>query len=101
VIGDDVEDLSHIVFPQGLHKKIVVLRGADLRVYPGGVRDVVSVKAAGAGCKIGRRVDVGDAKFFQIGDHLRRVGEPEMPVELDPVGRERYPQVSKNGSFHD
>src|SRR5580704_12554279 len=87
VVGDDVDDVSHVVGPQGAHEALELLGRADLGVEAVVIDHVVAVRAAGAGAEVGRAVHVADAERGQVRHHRDGVAERETGVELQAVGR--------------
>src|SRR5271170_4563799 len=65
---------------------------AELAVNPQGIRDVVSVLAAGPAPQQGRRIDVRDSKPREIVQGGRRLPKGKVSVELKPIAGEGNPR---------
>ena len=53
------------------------------------IDDVIAVRAPGPGTKIGRAVDVTDAKVREVRHDSHGIPKPEARVQLQAVGRAR------------
>ena len=74
---------------------VELLIGAQFGVDAQRAGHVVAVGTAPARAKAGRGIKRADAEFVQVGHDVAAIQEPEIFVELDPVGRDRNP-----GGFH-
>src|ERR1700733_3509658 len=89
VIGNYIEDQSHAMFMKGRDKSIEVLGAADLRVERIVVDNVVAMHASGTGLETRGDIAVTDAERGKIRDNFDCLLESEIPIELQPVCRER------------
>ena len=62
VVRHQIQDVAHAARAQRVDPAPVVLVGADFRIQPGRVGDVVAVRAAGDRLEIRRCVAVADAE---------------------------------------
>ena len=89
VVGHDVEEELQPVCVQRVGEADEVALAAEFRVDPAMVHDVVAVGRAGPRLLERRGVDVADPERGEIRDDPFRVGEGEVLVELQAVGRPR------------
>ena len=80
VVGDDVHDQPHVPLLQRGGQRVEVAVGADLRVQPRMVDDVVAVFAPRAGDQERGRVDVGDPQRVEVVDQRGCVAKVKVLV---------------------
>ncbi len=89
VVRDDVDDDPEAGLAARGGQPAQAARPAELGVDLAVLDDVVAVRRAGGGLQHRRQVQVRHAERGQVGDDHGRVGEGEVQVELEPVGRGR------------
>ena len=92
VIRHDVDDPAHAELAEPGEEPLVRRVVADLGAHPAVVEDVVSVGAPRPGLEVGRQVAIADAQAVEIVDDPGDVVEPELPVDLNPIGGAGTPQ---------
>lgn len=89
VIGDDVENQSHVVFMESGHKTVEILDASDFWIQRAVIHDVVSMHASGTSLQERRNVAVTDAKRGKVGNYLLGLIESKVAVELQAIGGAR------------
>jgi hypothetical protein len=93
VVRDEIDDLPHAVGVEVGDPSIVFGARTNSGIQLVVIGNVVAVQTLRARLEIRRRVTVADPERVEIRHDLARVGESELPVELQPVSRTRNPRV--------
>jgi hypothetical protein len=86
VVGDEIEEQSEFVLPEGADENLKSGGAAEIGVEPIEVADVIAMGARGARCEDGRCVDVTDPKMGEVTKDGRGALEGELVMELESVG---------------
>ena len=86
VIGNEVEDETHIAAMQRIDERGEIFLAAELGIEPVMVDDIVAVGRAGARLHDWRGVDMADPKLGNVGDEVGSVAKRETPMKLQPIG---------------
>ena len=93
VVRHKIKQLSHFVRVQLRDPRIVIRARADRGIKLVVIGDVVAVQAFRARLEIGRRVTIRHSELMQIRNDLARLLKGELPIELEPIGRNRNARI--------
>ncbi len=86
VIGHHVDQPFHAVLAESGRERVESLLAAEFGVEPAVVRYVVTVRTARPCLQDGRRVDIAEAQFGEIGNQFAGLDEVELRIQLEAVG---------------
>ena len=93
VVRHKIKQLPHFVRVQLSDPCIVIRARADRRVELVVIGNVVAVQAFRARLKVGRRVTIRHSKLMQVRNDRAGVLEGKLPIELEPICRNRDTQI--------
>ncbi len=89
MVGHEIENQTEVVLFQRPAQSLESGIAAEFRIDPGVVDDVVAMGAALACLHEGRRIEMGDAERFQVGNNGGSRVEIEVRRELQAIGCDR------------
>ena len=90
VIRHDVQEDSQAMRARAVHETGPCGLAAAVLADPRGIRDIVSMLAAGNCLQAGREVNMADSQIGQVRQHLLCLRQGEAGMQLQPIARNPF-----------